>query len=380
MIQRQIKQALQSTTKSVLLLGPRQTGKSTLIRSLEPDLYIDLSDELELIRYSSNPNALKENMEAIQPKSVGIDEIQKLPKLMNSVQSLIDRNKEIKFYLTGSSARKLKRGEANLLPGRIVNFNLGPITSSELEYKMNTLKALEYGCLPEPYLSENTKDNQRILISYSANYIKEEIKAESMVRNLDSFARFLNESILHCGRFVDYTKIAKNSKISRHSIPRYFEILEDTLIGHRLFPYNKINCKLDLIKHPKFFFFDNGVWNGLIRNFSASIDRIGVLCEQLVFTQILHSSWAHEKHYEISTFRTRDGIEIDFVVNHEDQIFLVEVKNSDDIQASDLSGIQFFQKKVKPGKGFIFHMKNSEKKWDGIWSLPWQKGLKEIGL
>lgn len=382
MISRIIKENILSTRKSVLLLGPRQVGKSTLIGELHADIEINLSDEMEFLNYSSNPELLKEIIAENNPTSIFIDEIQRLPKLLNTIQTIVDKNKKIKFYLTGSSARKLKRGEANLLPGRMINFFLGPLVARELDYKMNTKKALEYGTLPEVYLSEDQKENIRLLKSYAANYIKEEIKAEAIVRNLDSFARFFTESTNAVGQFIDYTKLSKQAKISRHSIPRYFEILEDSLVGFRLLPYQKNNHEVDLIKHPKFYFFDLGVYNGLLGNFVASNDRIGVLSEQLVYNQIMHSAWANESHADIFSFRERSGIEVDFIVELEGRTHAIEVKTNENVSSDDLFGLKFFSEKVnlKTESLFVWHMGQKEIKKGNIWILPWQKGLKEIGL
>jgi len=272
MVPRIISQEISQSKKSILLLGPRQVGKSTLIKSLSPDLEINLADELEFLKYASRPEAFKELIENTDARSIYVDEIQRIPKLLNTIQFLIDRNKKLKFFLTGSSARKLRRNDANLLPGRLINFKLGSLIAQELNYQLDTKKSLEYGTLPEIYLNDSQKMNMQLLRSYSASYLKEEIKAESMVRNLDSFARFFAETTLHVAEFVDYSKLAKRSKISRHAIPRYFEILEDTLIGYRVYPYGDVPQGIDLIKHPKFYFFDNGVYNGLIANFAASLD------------------------------------------------------------------------------------------------------------
>jgi len=292
------------------------------MESISMDLVINLADEITFLDYSTQPNLLNEFISQNNAKSIFIDEIQRLPKLLNTIQTIIDqdKNKKIKFYLTGSSPRKLKRERANLLPGRLVNFYLGPFISSEFDYQMNTRKILEFGALPEMYLSNDEMEKKRVLKSYAANYIKEEIKAEALVRNLDSFARFFSECIKHIGQFIDHTKLAKHSKISRHAIPRYFEILEDTLVGKRIFPLKEDYQSLDLIKHPKFYFFDNGVYNGILGNFTASSDRIGALSEQLVFTQILHSAWARELDITISSFRTRSGTEVDFIVEIEKAI------------------------------------------------------------
>jgi predicted AAA+ superfamily ATPase len=372
---------IKKSTKSVLLLGPRQVGKSTLINSLKPDLIINLADEMELLTYSMHPDELKKTIELKKPKSILIDEVQRLPKILNSIQSIIDNNKKIKFYLTGSSARKLKRGGANLLPGRVVNYNLGPLTACELDYEMNAKRALSLGTLPEIYTHKNEKEALKILKSYVANYIKEEIKAEALTRNLESFTRFMLECSFNNSQFVDYTKMSNKAKISRHSIPRYFEILEDTLIGFRVLPFEPLELTENLIKHPRFYFFDVGIYNSLVGNFTPSLDRVGVLCEQLVFTQLLHSAWAKDKEIKISSFRTRNGIEVDFIIELENTVIAIEVKHSDNIGTSDCESLVYFQKAFpRCKKLYIFHFGTEEKKMGPIQSLPWQKGLKEIGL
>ncbi len=381
MINRIISSEMEKTKKSVLLLGPRQVGKSTLIAHLKPDLEINLADEMEYLTYSGKPEAFREKIEQSEAEIIYIDEIQRLPKLLNTIQALIDKNKNLKFYLTGSSARKLKRGEANLLPGRVVNYNLGPFVSSEFNYKMDTSKVLSFGSLPEIYLSKNENENKKILRSYAGNYLKEEIRAEALVRNLDSFSRFFNETSSYVAEFVDFTKMSTRAKISRHAIPRYFEILEDTLVGDRLNYFNSIDHGIDLIKHPKFYFFDNGVYNALLSNFTASLDRMGKLSEQLVFSQIKHSSWAQDKEIRISSFRTRAGVEVDFIIEIEQSLYAIEVKTNEHIISDDLVGLQFFDKAISPKKKlFVFHMGKNEKKQGNIWILPWQKGLQEIGL
>ncbi len=208
----------------------------TILKSLKPDLIINFSNQKEFLEYVTNPNALIEAKETSKPKSILIDEIQRLPSVLNTVQSIIDENKQIKFYLTGSSARKLKRGNANLLPGRLLDYKLGSIVSSEVDYNMNLEKVLSFGTLPEIYLNLNKSEPKKILKSYSTLYLKEEIQAEALTRNLESFSRFFNAVIEMSVEFIDYTKLAKIAKISRHSCSRYFEVLEDTLIADRIFP------------------------------------------------------------------------------------------------------------------------------------------------
>lgn len=381
MIDRILEAEISKTKKSVLLLGPRQVGKSTLISGLGPDLIINLADELEFLTHSSSPGEITRLIEVTSARTIFIDEVQRLPRILNTVQALVDRQRQLKFFLTGSSARKLKRGGANLLPGRVVNFKLGPLTAAELSYRMDTKKALTLGALPEPYLSTQPREGERILKSYAANYLKEEIKAEALTRNLESFARFLNEAVNSVGQFIDLTKLAKNAKISRHAAPRYFEILEDTLIGYRLQPYPKLIESQDLIRHPKFFLFDNGVYNGMLGNFTASRDRIGKLAEQLIFSQLLHGLWAQEMDGEIFTFRTRKGVEVDFILELRNQTFAIEVKSSEDISTEDLEGLMHFRSLgPRSAECFVLHMGSTERKLGPIWAMPWQKGLRRMGL
>jgi len=381
MINRSISSEIRATKKSVLLLGPRQAGKSTLVGGLKPDLTINLADEMEFLTYSSQPDELARQIALHKAKTIFLDEVQRLPKILNSVQALVDRDKNLKFYLTGSSARKLKRGGANLLPGRVLNFQLGPLVAAELNYKADNRKALSYGTLPEVYLGSDQKGTERLLSSYAANYLKEEIKAEALTRNLDTFARFLQEAILSVGHFVDFTKLAKKAKMSRHAVPRYFEILEDTLVGYRINPFEPLTKSLDLVRHPKFYLFDCGVYNGMLKNFTPSADRIGVLAEQLIYSQLLHSGWAREKDMKISSFRTRSGIEVDFILEFEGKTFALEVKSGDRVSSEDCEGLEFFTSNFSKAKGlYILHMGTSEKRMGAIWALPWQKALKEMGL
>ncbi|MDZ4678453.1 MAG: AAA family ATPase [Oligoflexia bacterium] len=381
MINRLISESIAKTKKSILLLGPRQVGKSTLVSRLTPDLSINLADEVEFMTHSSHPEELAKLIELQSAKSIFIDEIQRLPRILNTVQALADKQKGLKFYLTGSSARKLKRGGANLLPGRVLNFKLGPLVAAEMAYKFDTKKILSRGSLPEAYLEGQSNEAEHLLKSYAANYLKEEIKAEALTRNIESFARFLNESVLSVAQFMDLTKIAKKAKISRHAIPRYFEILEDTLIGYRVFPFAPLAESEDLIRHPKFYLFDNGVYNGMLQNFIPSADRIGILAEQLVFIQILHSAWAWNKDITISSFRTRKGIEVDFIAETKNGTVAIEVKAGDRFTTEDGDGLLYFQKVFPRHSGlFIFHMGHTERRMGPIWALPWQKGLRELGL
>jgi uncharacterized protein len=309
------------------LLGPRQVGKSTLIKDMNPDLSINLSDEKTFLDFRSNPGELEERLSAGNYKTVFVDEIQRHPSLLNTIQAIVDDQKQgqkTKFYLSGSSARKLKRGQANLLPGRIFSYELGPLVAAELEYKLNIERALRYGCLPEAYLTKDDKFSEKLLTTYAGVYLKEEIQAEALTRNLDAFSRFIFIAASTCGKILDFSKLAKLARIERKNCSRFYEILEDTLIGQRVEVFEKTNA--DVVRRPKFYFFDPGVLNGLLENFNVSIDRKGEIFEGLVFAQLLASAKAHDKKVTISYFRTRGGFEVDFIVEMKEKIYAIEVK------------------------------------------------------
>lgn len=333
---------IKKSTKSVLLIGPRQTGKSTLIKNLNPDLFINFANEKDFLRFNSDPDLLENLLAAQKYKKVFIDEIQRIPKILNTIQHIIDNSRNApKFFLTGSSARKLKRGQANLLPGRLFSYEISGFSAKEFDFRLNVEKALKYGTLPENYLLNSVDDIEKNLEMYAANYLTEEIKAEALTRNIDGFARFINECAARNSQIIDYTKIAQQTKVSRTSIIRFFELLEDTLIGQRL------NCYeidgIDTLKHPKFYFFDVGVVNGLLNNYLASKDRIGVLFEALVYSQIRNTTLSLDKKVQIFYFRTRHGLEVDFVIVFGNKKIAIEVK-SGSVNSEDTASLELLKK------------------------------------
>ena len=380
MISRIVSAGIQKTKKSILLLGPRQTGKSTLINGLAPDLSINFAKEATLIEYAGNPDRLDERIQETGSKTIFIDEVQKLPSILNTVQALVDDDKNLKFYLTGSSARKLRRGGANLLPGRVIQYALGPIIAAELDYDLEIKRGLRFGYLPEMVTNRNESENREILSYYSASYLKEEIKAEALTKSLDAFTRFLFQLAGVNAKFVDYTKLSARAKISRHSCPNYFEIFEDTLLGYRIYPDPDLIERADLVKHPKFFFFDGGVYNGLVGNFDLSPERVGLLSEQLAFSQIFHSACVRKQNCEIFTFRTRGGLEVDFLVKLGGKYIPIEVKFSDNLGTHDVSALGEMKKYFPKAEPLLVHMGKRERKISGIWALPLAAALRDMGL
>ncbi len=338
MIARSIATRLKNARKSVLLLGPRQTGKSTLVHSLNPELTVNLARESEFLAFSANPSAIEERISAVRPVTVFVDEVQRLPTLLNTIQALIDDAKRsgvpLKFFLTGSSARKLRRGQANLLPGRILLYEMGPLTTAELGSDFNVRRALELGTLPEPYLEPDRATAEKQLESYAGVYLKEEVQAEALSRNIEGFSRFLTVAAASSGRILDLSKLSQRARVSRTSTLRYFEMLEDTLLVHRLTPFPNAP-RADLVKHPKIYFFDPGVLNSLLGNFSASPDRIGSLFEHLVVSQLRAAAMARDVKLDIHTFRTRGGLVVDYIVSKGDATWAIEAKTAANIQVRD---------------------------------------------
>ncbi len=380
-IDRRLASILGKSKKSILLLGPRQTGKSTLIQSLGPSLTINFADEKTYLDFARNPSEIRERLEGKNHKTVFIDEIQRLPSLLNTLQEMIDSNRfSIRFYLTGSSAAKLKRGKANLLPGRIHTYQLGPLCCGELSFNMDTKQAMETGTLPAVYLESSKEERMKTLRSYGATYLKEEIQIEALTRNIEGFSRFLFIVAQSAGHFLDLSKLASEAQISRQSAIRYFEILEETLIVNRCHSFSNIERKR-LVQHPKFYFFDTGVLNALRGGFEATDDRKGGLFEHLFFNQLIASASSLDREICVSSYRTEHGAEVDFIVEWKKEIWAVELKASTHVGKNDLRGLMNFSRFYpKAHRSVLAYLGNVEKIIEGIEIIPWQILLKKMEL
>jgi predicted AAA+ superfamily ATPase len=373
-IDRKITSELGDTKKSILLLGPRQTGKSTLIQSLKPDLTLNLADEEVFVSFLRDPGLLRQRIGSF--KTIFIDEIQRIPSMLNTVQALIDEKKGRKFYLSGSSARKLKRGKANLLPGRVLTYALGPLAPSELGKEFDLQRALSYGLLPEPALSNQSSQIEKLLKSYSTTYLKEEIQAEALTRNLEGFSRYFEVIASKAGEFLDFSKFASQAGIERTSAKRYFEILTDTLVLEAVQPFTK-SAKRRLIQHPKYYFFDVGVLNGALGNFVASADRKGALFENLFLQCVLSELRARDQEARVSIYRTEGGAEVDFIIESKGGVNAVEVKASKNIDHKDLSGLKSFRDFYgKKCRCIVVYAGEHELDYAGIKVLPFLEGVR----
>jgi len=373
-INRSLTAKLAAARRSYLLLGPRQTGKSTLIRSLVPDLEINLADEETYIAFLRHPGLLKQRIR--KAKTVFIDEIQRIPSLLNTVQYLLDQEHPPQFLLTGSSARKLKRGQANLLPGRIFTYELGPLSCSELGEHFELRRALRKGLLPGIYVENDTETWTKLLRSYAATYLKEEIQAEALTRNLEGFSRFFDVACSRSGDFVDFTKFSSLASIERMSARRYFDVLVDTLVIRAVESFTKSH-RTRLVQHPRFYFYDVGVLNGALGNFEISSDRIGNLFEHLVLQMIMSEFQGLDKDIRLSTYRTEAGAEVDLILEQKNGVFAIEIKAAKKISTGDLRGLKSFAEFYgKAHTPLVIYMGEHPIDVDGVEALPLEMALK----
>lgn len=367
--------------KSVLLLGPRQTGKTTLIKTLAYDRYISLASLSDRLRYEKDITAFASEIRALAHAKTSlpvvlVDEIQKIPLLMDSVQELIDE-KIAQFVLTGSSARKLRRRpQVNLLPGRVILLHLDPLTFDEFNATQPLLDWLLYGALPEIVLTKNTVDKDQFLHSYIATYLEEEILAEAVVRNLSHFAQFLELAAAEVGQPVNFSKLSQEIGIAHNTISAYYQILEDCLIVERIEPYIKTKTRRRLMKSHKYLMFDLG-----IRRMAASeglqLPRSiqGNLFVQFIGLELLRRLRLHGCRAKLRYWRDLEGDEIDWVIEFEKRLIPIEVKFTDLPQQNDTKVLKkFLQEYPEVSEGFIIcQTPHAMQFGDRITALPWQE-------
>ena len=357
------------------LLGPRGTGKTLWCRHQYPAaLRIDLLNPAVLRQYSAQPEYLKEVLAAnADKKHIVIDEIQKLPVLLEMVHLLIERKSGQQFILTGSSARKLRRQGVNLLGGRAVRRHMHPYLAVELGNQFKLATALQQGMLPVVWAAD---DPSAVLEAYNALYLHEEVQMEGMVRNIGAFVRFLQAMSFTHGSVLNLTNVSRECQVSRKTAEGYLEILEDLLLGFRL-PVFTRRAKRELASHPKFYFFDAGVFraNRQTGPLDSPSELDGAALEGLV-AQHLHawcdySRGKHELHY----WQTRSRAEVDFVVYGESGLYAVEVKNSKRVQPADLAALKSFAEDYPQSSRYLLYRGNDRIKRDGVLCIPCEEFL-----
>ena len=359
---------------SVFLWGARQTGKSTLLKSLYPEAhYYDLLLPDVYSRLQRRPELLVQELEHLgHDELVIIDEVQMLPNLLNAVHWLIV-NRDIRFLLCGSSARKLKRLGANMLGGRAVRRQLFPLVSCEIP-DFEIVKAVNNGMLPRHYLVNNPWGR---LEGYIGNYLQQEIEAEAISRNINVFIRFLEAAAMTDGEMVNYNNIAADCGASANTIKAYFEILQETMIGYML-PAFATTMKRRLIKAPKFYFFDVGIVNYLCNRSKlepGSAD-FGQAFEHLIVQELIaYISYSHSRK-KLSYWRTASGYEVDVIYG--DAEVAIEIKSSQEIQSRHLKGLKAFSEEHPTARTIIVSLDAAYRTMSGVEVWPVDQFLKAL--
>ena len=355
-------------------------GKSTWIRLKYPEArYLDLLDSHIYTQLLTNPGELVDFIPTNWQKYVIIDEVQRVPELLNEVHRLIENNK-YKFILTGSSARKLRRGGVNLLAGRALNYRMYPLTTEEVGGKFDLSQAIKYGMLPEIWNLETDEERKRYLGAYIEMYLKEEVMAEGLTRNLSAFARFLQVASFSVGSVLNVSGVARESMIERKVVESYFEILEDLMLGVRI-PVFRKRARRELSIKPKFYFFDTGVYQTLRpHNILDSEQELGGAALENLFLQNLLAITTNEvEKYEVSYFRTVAGSEVDFVVCGKGKLIAYEIKNSPRYNSGWLRGLKQFEKDYPEAELYLLYT-GREKLYVGkVQVMPIGEYLREMG-
>jgi len=335
---------LRRSKRSVLVLGPRQVGKSTLLASLKPDLEINLADPRSFREYVAQPERLLQELDAAPPgvRTVFLDEVQRVPELLDVVQILIDRRPaRFRFLLSGSSARKLRRGQANLLPGRVHVHYLHPLVLSELGADFRLDRVLAHGSLPGIYAEQDAWVRSLDLRSYVDTYLRSEIQAEALVRNVGGFARLLDLAAAASGQILNLHRLSRDAGLAYETTRHYVEVMEDTLVAFRV-PAWSGSDRSSLVRHGKLFLFDIGVRNALLRRplDRPPTDERGLLLEHLVAAELHRRTGPAWPEAALFHYRTRHGAEVDFVLEVGRELWGIEVKASSRVDRSMLRGLR----------------------------------------
>ncbi len=377
-----------SERRSFFLFGARGTGKSALLRSWftdTPVLWIDLLVAEEEDRYARRPDELSERVEAADPAPdwVVIDEVQKVPKLLDVVHRLIER-RGTRFALTASSARKLKRGTADLLAGRAFVHHLYPFTRTELGDLFRLDSALMYGTLPGQHDLQDVEDKRSFLRAYALTYLKEEAWAEQAVRKLGPFRAFLEVAAQSNGELLNFSRIGRDVGVDTKTVQSYFRVLEDTLLGFMLEPFHA-SVRKRQARAPRFYLFDTGVKRALDRTLTVDLRAgtyaFGRAFEHLVIAEAIRRSHYLQDDYRFSYLRTKDGAEIDLIIERPGRTTaLVEIESASRIDESDLRTVRRFQEDMPRSEAFCLCLEPARRKTGGVNVLPWDEGLEALGL
>ena len=364
--------------QSAFLWGPRKTGKTTYLKNkypnsivydfLETDLFLDFSKKPSLLReqiLAKDENAL------ISP--IILDEVQKVPQILDEVHWLIE-NKGLRFIMCGSSARKLKRGKANLLGGRAWRYEMFPFVTVELE-KLDLLKALNRGLIPIHYFQDMYKKSLR---AYTQDYLKEEVFDEGLTRNIPAFSRFFDAMGFSHGELTNFSNIARECGVDSKTVKEYYLILKDTLLGDFIEPFKKRQSRQVISRTSKFYLFDVGV-AGAITKRHVEQERgveFGKAFEHFILMELKAYNSYNELDYEINFWRTKSGLEVDYILGGGE--IAIEVKGSGRIENKDLRPLNAFIESYGPRRAFVVCNEKKERLIGKVRITPWQKFLDDL--
>lgn len=354
--------------RSFFLFGPRGVGKSAWVRRRFPKaVYLDLLEAEIFNALSANPQRLEDHIAPGFADWVVIDEVQRIPELLNEVHRLIE-NKRLKFVLTGSSARKLRRQGVNLLAGRALTLTMHPLTAEELGKDFDLKRSLRFGNMPGAWVEA---DPRKYLQSYVKTYLKEEILQEGLARSLGAFSRFLEAASFSQAFPLTISEVAREAHVSRKAVEDYFSILEDLLVADRL-PVFTRKAKRELIAHPKFMFFDAGVFRAIRPRgpLDSDADIEGQILETLVYQELKARNAYGDLGYRIHYWRSRAGLEVDFVLYGERGLLAIEVKRAPVVRERDLKSLREFKADYPSARAVLVYGGTRRYSRAGIEAIP----------
>ena len=364
--------------QSAFLWGPRKTGKSTYLKMRFPhSLVYDFLQTDLFLEFSKKPSLLRERLLAkddnILKYPIILDEVQKVPQILDEVHWLIE-NKGLRFILCGSSARKLKRGKANLLGGRAWRYEMFPLVTTELE-NIDLLRILNRGMIPDHYMQASYK---KVLKAYTQDYLKEEVFDEGLTRNIPAFSRFFDAMAYSHGELTNYSNIARECGVDSKTVKEYYQILSDTLLGTMIEPFKRRQNRQVIIRAAKFYLFDVGV-AGAITKRSIEEERgesFGKAFEHFIFMEIAAHDSYNELDYEINFWRTKSGLEVDFVLGGGE--VAIEVKGTTYVEKRDLRPLIAFVEEYSPRKALVVCNEREERVHGKIQIMPYRAFLHDL--
>jgi predicted AAA+ superfamily ATPase len=354
--------------RSFFLFGPRSTGKTTWVQDeFRSALIIDLLKASAFNKLTAQPDRLEKMIPDRFSDWVIIDEVQKIPPLLDEVHRLIER-RGLRFILTGSSARKLRRGGVNLLGGRALTLRMYPLTAAELKGDFDLRRALGHGLIP---LSYRSKDPRDFLESYILAYLQEEIVQESLIRNIGAFTRFLESASFSQGSILNVSTVARDCAVPRKTVEGYFDILNDLQIAYRI-PIFQKRAKRKTQAHPKFYFFDAGLFRALrpLGPLETNGETMGSALETLVLQELMALSAYLRKRYQIYYWRSANNMEVDFVVYGERAFYAIEVTKASRVREDDVMGLKAFLGEYPKATAFLLYGGNDRYHEDQIHFIP----------